>query len=335
MFEAKSELRNNFSTSLRALKVTTALTVSLLIIGSSVTAEAATAKPKLPATVKFLTTAFTPGEIQANLTSGFAIEALAQLSGANLTVKDLSPGIRSSLTRSNRVLGTSTKAGYLMRQSNYTVLPGLAGKYLFAGKVLKFGTTSLEAKVTALLRDQVGSNGSVSASAGNAQDVAWVVLGLQAAKEPALASKAAGALIRLQHVDGGFNYDPTLTVGGTDVTSIVIQALQAVTMPNKSTTTARNRAVAKAVAFLKASTIGGNHFQAYGDVDPNGTAYAIMALASAGEKTAPYVTWLKARLNRDGGVEAPWAAGVGDRYVTAQAYLPLIGKNYVSLLAGK
>ena len=210
MFEAKSELRKNFSTSLRALKSTTALIVALLITGSSVSAEAATAKPKLPATVSFLTTAFTSGEIQANLTSGFAIEALAQLAGANLTAKELSPAIRSSLTRTNRVLGTTAKAGYLMNQASYTILPGLAGKYLFAGRVLNFGTTSLESKVTALLRDQVGSNGSVAASAGNAQDVAWVVLGLQAAKEPTLASKAARAMIRLQHRDGGFNYDPTL-----------------------------------------------------------------------------------------------------------------------------
>ena len=336
MFEAKSELRKIKSNISRTLKVTIAIAIAFSITSNAVAyAAPAPAAPKLPATVSFLSDAFDATDIQAPMTSGFAIEAFAQLAGANLTAKDLSVAVRTRLSRTNRVLGTSSNAGYLMNSATYKIKPGLAGKYLFTTKLLKFGTTTLEDKVTSLLRAEVSSSGTIVASAGNAQDVAWVVLGLQASKQPTLASKVARALIRMQHSDGGFNYDPTMGVGGTDVTAIVIQALQAVKMPDKTSTTNRNRAVSKAVAFLKANTVGGNHFEAYGDVDANGTAYAIMALTSAGVSAGPYVRWLKTKLNSDGGLQAPWTAGGSDRYVTAQAYLPLIGKSYVSLLSGK
>ena len=337
MFETKSGLRKNKAFSLRSLKITTALAITMSIAAPSTFAEAAplSAKPKLPDTVSFLSTAFTPQDIQASLTSGFAIEAFSQLAGAGLTAQDLSFQVRNRLSRANRVLGARTTPGYLVDSKTHKIKPGLAGKYLFAASVLKLGATALEANVTKLLKSQVAKDGAIAASAGNAQDVAWAILGLQAANEPAVASSAARALVRLQHTDGGFNYDPTLTVGGTDVTSIVIQALEAVTMPNQATLKTRNKVVSKAVAFLKTTTVGGDHFEAYGDEDPNGTAYAIMALTSAGVSASPYVAWLKTKLNSDGGLQAPWTAGGSDRYVTAQAYLPLIGKNYVSLLSAK
>jgi hypothetical protein len=57
-----------------------------------------------------------------------------------------------------------------------------------------------------------------------------------------------------------------------------------------------------------------------------------MALRAAKQPVKAFVDWLSSKLQSDGGVEAPWAPGVGDRYVTAQAYLALTGKSYVSLL---
>jgi len=337
MFETKSGLRKNKSAFLRALKLTSAFAISFAVFGSTLPAQGApsSSTPNLPSTVSFLTDAYGAREIQDSMTSGFAIEAFSQLAGAGLTAQDLSFQVRNRLSRANRVLGARTTPGYLVDSKTHKIKPGLAGKYLFAASVLKLGATALEANVTKLLKSQVAKDGAIAASAGNAQDVAWAILGLQAANEPAVASRAARALVRLQHTDGGFNYDPTLTVGGTDVTSIVIQALEAVTMPNQATLKTRNKVVSKAVAFLKSTTVGGDHFEAYGDEDPNGTAYAIMALTSAGVSASPYVAWLKTKLNSDGGLQAPWTAGGSDRYVTAQAYLPLIGKNYVSLLSAK
>jgi hypothetical protein len=201
--------------------------------------------------------------------------------------------------------------------------------------VLKARNSSYQQAVVDSLATQIAADGAVAASKGNAQDIAWVVLGLEAHGNIAAARRVATALLKLQHSDGGFNYDPTLTTGGTDVTSIAIQALKAVPFSNKSGSTKRNSVVSKAVAFLKGATVGGDHFEAWGDVDPNGTAYAIMGLQAAGQDTTAYVAWLRSHLMSDGGIEAPWALGVGDRYVTAQGYLPLIGKTYVSLLSGK
>jgi len=330
MFEAKSGLRN-IATTITAVSLS-----ALLVLGTGVGAvHAANQTPQLPATVSYLKTAFSDADIQNRMTTGFALESFIQLAGAGVTAAGLSPAIRNEFTLSNRIFGSSLKPGYLVDPSTQVLKPGLAGKFLYASKVLKARNSSFQKAVVDALADQIAADGAVAASKGNAQDIAWVVLGLRAHGDLAAARRVATALLKLQHTDGGFNYDPTLTVGGTDVTAISIQALKAVPLSNKAGSLKRNAVVAKAVAFLKAATVGGNHFEAWGDVDPNGTAYAIMGLQAAGQNTATYVAWLRSHLQSDGGIEAPWALGVGDRYVTAQGYLPLIGKTYVSLLAGK
>ena len=330
MFEAKSGLRN-IATTITSIGLSAAL-----VLGAGIgAAEAATAAPKLPATVSFLKSAFSDADIQNRMTTGFALESFIQLAGAGVTAAKLSPAIRAEFTRSDRIFGSSMKPGYLVDPVTKKLKPGLAGKFLYASKVLKARNSTFQNDVVDALSVEIAVDGAVAASKGNAQDIAWVVLGLQAHGDRADARRVVTALLKLQHTDGGFNYDPTLTTGGTDVTAIAIQALKSVPLSNKSATKKRNSVVAQAVAFLKGAAVGGNHFEAWGDVDPNGTAYAIMGLQAAGENTSAYVTWLSARVQGDGGIEAPWAPGAGDRYVTAQGYLPLIGKTYVSLLAGK
>ena len=334
MFETKSGLRI-IATKTGAFALGAALVLGATISTGATAASAASATPKLPATVAFLKTAFSDADIQNRMTTGFAIEAFIQLAGAGVTAADLSPSIRAEFTKSIRIFGDHNKAGYLVDPTSHIIKPGLAGKFLVASQVLKAQNTSFQADVVNALEAQIAADGSITASRGNAQDIAWVVLGLQAEGRVSQAMRVAAALTKLAHRDGGFNYDPAISVGGTDVTSIVIQALMAVPFVTSASVTKRNNVVAKAVAFLKATTVQKNHFVAWGDVDPNGTAYAIMGLQAAGSPTAPYVTWLKSHLRPDGGIEAPWSQGAGDRYVTAQGYLPLIGKTYVSLLAGK
>jgi len=330
MFETKSGLRK-IATVITAISLSSALVLSAGV-GA---VQAASSTPKLPATVNFLKTAFSDADIQNRMTTGFALESFIQLAGAGVTAADLSPAIQAEFTKSIRIFGDHNKPGYLINPSTFVIKPGLAGKFLYASKVLKARNSNFQKAVVDSLGEQIAADGAVAASNGNAQDIAWVVLGLRAHGDLAAARRVATSLLKLQHADGGFNYDPGITTGGTDVTAIAIQALKAVPLSNKAGTAKRNAVVAKAVAFLKGSTVGGNHFEAWGDVDPNGTAYAVMGLQAVGQNTSAYVAWLRARLQKDGGLEAPWATGVGDRYVTAQAYLPLIGKTYVSLLAGK
>ena len=334
MFETESELRI-IATKIVSIAATASLAAGLFGGFGAAPALASSASPKLPATVSFLKASFNASDIETRMTTGFAIEALIQLAGAGVSSTDLSSGIRAEFTRANRALGTSGKPGFLVDPGTLGIKPGLAGKFLYASKVLKINNAGLERTVFELLNKQIAADGAVAASKGNAQDVAWVALGLTAYRKLAAARQVAAALIKMQHSDGGFNYDPTITTGGTDVTAIAIQALKSVPLANKARSTKRNQVVATAVAFLKNTAVGGDHFEAWGDVDPNGTAYAIMGLQSAGVDASNFAAWLKSHLQSDGGVDAPWALGVGDRFVTAQAYLPLIGKNYVSLALGK
>ena len=334
MFETRSGLR------IIATKTSAIALAAIVVTGASIssaasTANAASQAAKLPATVAFLKTAFSDADIQNRMTTGFAIEAFIQLAGAGVTAADLSPAIRAEFTKSIRIFGDHNKSGYLVDSSTHIIKPGLAGKFLYASQVLQAKNGSFQTDVVNALVAQIAADGMVAASKGNAQDIAWVILGLEAERQTVQARRVAIAMMKLQHKDGGFNYDQALTIGGTDVTSIAIQALMAVPFATKASVAKRDKVVAKAVAFLKANTAQQNHFVVWGDVDPNGTAYAIMGLQAAGAPTTRYVLWLKSHLRSDGGIEAPWSQGAGDRYVTAQGYLPLIGKTYVSLLAGK
>ena len=334
MFEAKSGLRK-IATKITAFGLGAALVLAANLGSAATSASAASSAPKLPATVSYLEKAFSGADIKSRETTGFALEAFMQVAGAGINASSLSQDVNGFLTRPNRAIGNRTSPGYLVNPTTLAIKPGLAGKFLYASKVLKISNFGLQNKVANLLNSQIVSRGATAASKGNAQDMAWVALGLTSFGAVPLARQIDAALIKLQHSDGGFNYDPTLSVGGTDVTAIAIQALLAVKPLNKVAADRRNKAVSAAVAFLKVSTVGGNHFEAYGDVDPNGTAYAIMGLDAAGVNVASYLSWLRSRLQSDGGIEAPWAPGAGDRYATAQGYLPLIGENYVSLLARK
>jgi len=104
-------------------------------------------------------------------------------------------------------------------------------------------------------------------------------------------------------------------------------ALMAFAATNKS-----NSATAKkAITWLSKTALVKDHFEAWGDVDVNGTAYAVMGLAASGQKTASLQAWLASRLALTGGLTTPWSEGKADTYATAQGYIALLGSSYVAL----
>jgi len=68
-------------------------------------------------------------------------------------------------------------------------------------------------------------------------------------------------------------------------------------------------------------------------VDINGTALALMAyLATSGELNENVHAYLVTQIQEDGGIGSPWVENAGDRFATAQGYLALEGKSYLTLL---
>ncbi|MFM6966166.1 MAG: hypothetical protein ACKOWI_02155, partial [Rhodoluna sp.] len=87
-----------------------------------------------------------------------------------------------------------------------------------------------------------------------------------------------------------------------------------------------------AAKYLRTVQVTGNHWESFGDVDVNGTAYAAMGLKAAGANVASIQTWLKSRVASTGGLITPWSNGRGDVFATAQGVVALLGSSYLNLL---
>jgi hypothetical protein len=150
------------------------------------------------------------------------------------------------------------------------------------------------------------------------------VLALKAVGEDTAAHDAAFSLSLSRRADNGWGTDfsASTTASSADATAIALMAF---------TTTNLSEPAFTAKAWLQANLIT-DHYEAWGDVDVNGTAYATMALHAAGEDVSKLQAWLKKQVTKDGGLKTPWSAGKGDTFATAQAYLPLIGLDYVGLI---
>ena len=136
---------------------------------------------------------------------------------------------------------------------------------------------------------------------------------------------------------GGFGFDATIstTESSTDATGIALQALATATSNAATAADAlKRRTIVAATAYLSRTVVGGNHWQAWGDYDTNGTAYAAMGLAAAGRSVSPIRKWLASKIASDGGLQTPWSDGLGDRFATAQSYLALRGLDYMDLVTG-
>lgn len=262
---------------------------------------------------KFVTTddgtyleGFTPGKPD----TGFTLEAIAQLSEA--------PTIELDAAK-EWALATTDE----IEDEKGNLILGLAAKWLYVSELVDFDNKALRETVTAELTSFWAEG--VAPSAGfNSFDAAWAALALKAAGKPEQAKKAADALSSTRRADNGWGTDlsDATTASSTDATAIALMAFLA---------TDNQEATAVAQAWLKANMVT-DHFEAWGDVDVNGTAYATMALQAAGEDVTKLKAWLKSKVVEDGGFETPWSGGKGDTFATAQAYLPLIGLNYVELV---
>ena len=261
---------------------------------------------------KFVTTdagtyleGFTPGKADP----GFTLEAIAQLSEAPSI--DLSAAKKWALETSDAVLN---------EDGSYNL--GLAAKWLYVSKLVEFDNAKLRDEVTEKLSALWTTSADPSVVA-NTFDAAWQALALKAVGKDVEAASAAESLFFSRRSDNGWGADTTsaTTASSTDATAIALMAFIA---------TNNQEAADVAKAWLQANMVT-DHYEAWGDVDVNGTAYATMALQAAGEDVTKLQSWLKSKVVEDGGLETPWSGGKGDTFATAQAYLPLIGLNYGDL----
>jgi hypothetical protein len=114
---------------------------------------------------------------------------------------------------------------------------------------------------------------------------------------------------------------------------MAIMALELTKDLDAELTANKQRSIDAALAYLDAGLVDGSHFVAANAADINGTALALMAyLATRGELNESMHEYLVAQIQEDGGIGSPWVENAGDRFATAQGYLALEGKSYLTLL---
>jgi hypothetical protein len=270
---------------------------------------------------------FTPGAIDY----GFTLEALTQLWATGTTSDaDVAAAAASVWEQSD----VTNKKSYLFDQATATLKAGLAGKAVVFGKL--YGTKGSE-QFNALVDElliALSAGGKIAGAEGNVFDYGWTTLALKAASLQQ-ANLVAVNLALLAREDGGFGTDLSVNTTGSsaDATGMALMALMAT---KGSGTTAqeesKDAAIAAAKSWLAKNTVEQNHFEAWGDIDVNSTAYAIMGLKAAGEDTSAYQEWLKERVVADGGIASAWSEGKGDTFATIQGLLALDGRSYNELL---
>jgi hypothetical protein len=162
-----------------------------------------------------------------------------------------------------------------------------------------------------------------------------MTLGLYAQDQKDMARSVSAVLATLAREDGGFGFDNSefTTNSSTDATAMAIMALVLTKDLDAELTADKQRAIDLALGYLDANLVDGSHFVAFDAVDINGTALALMAyIAARGELNENVQAFLVAQIQEDGGIGVPWVENAGDRFATAQGYLALEGKSYLSLL---
>ena len=267
---------------------------------------------------------------------GFTLEAMMQLKAGGKTFVQQLPAITYMLSTRTQPFGTLSR-GYLFNQdAAKSVKVGRVGKFLFTSEVLNVPNGAIRYEAFKKLSAAINAKtGEISGTQAGAIDYAWVALGLNSYQEYSLANRVVQKMLTLQNTDGGFGEADTAT-STADATGLALQAINyRQTYGSDSEDRKRTAAEKKAVSYLLATDIEGNHWDAFGGPSVNSTAYAVMGLKSAGARVStltPHTNWLKAQLAPKGGFMTSWSNGLGDQYATAQAYVPLIGKSYLDLL---
>ncbi|MEI6590619.1 MAG: hypothetical protein WCO24_01275, partial [Actinomycetes bacterium] len=171
-------------------------------------------------------------------------------------------------------------------------------------------------------------------SYGSTFAYAWVILALEANHKSDAAGRLTKSFLALQRKDGGFAIDKTADSAGssTDATGLALQAMSALRKGGVANTGSISKAINSAVSYLN-KTKEQDHWMAWGDVDVNGTAYALMGLRAVGKNVSSGIKWLTSQVSSsDGGITTPWSNGSGDRFATAQSLLILKNLSYVDLI---
>lgn len=313
-------------TGLLKFAIITAATTALIAIVAGIAFYARVNQPKHLETAKFLHSKFVAGEYLEGFTPGtaeygFSLEALSQLQFAS--------SIDTSKAENFLLSGD---LGYLY-SPDQILIPGLAGKYLYASKV---AGTAVDEKVLGELVGSITQVGGTLPEPSSTFDYAWAILGLYAQGQSQLASQLSNQLATLARADGGFGFDQTsaTTASSTDATAMAILALLLTVHESETSRVDNQSVIDAATAFLRASLApSGDHWVAFEAEDINGTALALMALTEAEGSVPQNISgWLESQLRSDGGIGSPWVQDGGDQYATAQGYLSLEGKTYLDLL---
>ena len=330
MFGPKSGLRAIAAITLAALAIATPLS------------SAQAAPETYPGTVKFLTDKFVDGKALDGFTPGtpdygFTLEAMLQRKAAGQKLSDKLFVPAKAVLADNMTLAKSIVGSYAYGVDK-KVKAGVAGKFLFTSVVIGAPNAPLRNAVVADLKKAIAANGSITTSFGNTFDYAWAVLGLATNNQSKLANSVATYLVSLQRPDGGFGMDQTgdSLASSADATGIALQALAlAKKSATKSQLAIQQKSIIAASKYLRTTQIAGTHWDAFGDADVNGTAYAAMGLKAAGANVSAIQGWLKTRIAPNGGLTTAWSNGVGDVFATAQGYVPLLGLSYLNLIPVK
>lgn len=320
--------------SLRKIAALLALSVAISF-GSATSAGAA---ETYPSTVSFLAKSFAGGKALEGSTAGtmefgFTLDAMMQLKAGGRSLVQQLPAVNYMLATRSQPLGNSSNGYLFNKDAELSLNVGRAGKFLFTSEVVNVPNNSIRYEVFKKLAARINSStGEISGVASGSIDYAWVALGLNSYQEFTLANKVVQKMLTLQNTDGGFGEVDQL-VSTADATGL---ALQAINLLQAFGTAAQDKkradAEKKAVAYLVSTSVDKNHWDAYGEASVNSTAYAAMGLKAAGKKITPYSAWLKTQLAPKGGFLTSWSAGAGDKFATAQALAPLLGKSYLDLL---
>ena len=312
--------------------------ITTLLVAMTPVSSAFAAQSQYSSTVQFLTDKFVGGKALDGFTAGtpdygFTIEAMLQRKAGGQKLTDQMSAIRATLADTT-VSSKSITAIYLY-DTDKKIRPGLAGKFLFASAALGVPNAPLRNAVVTDLKSAITTAGSLIGNVGNSFDYSWAAMGLAAVGQTKLANLVAIKLASLERPDGGFGMDQTgnAAVSSTDATGISLQALALCKRTaSKTQLVVEQNALLTGSKYLRSTEVTANHWESFGDLDVNGTAYASMGLKAAGANVKAIQEWLKTRVAPAGGLTTPWSNGLGDVFATAQGYTALIGMSYLDLL---
>jgi hypothetical protein len=319
-------------------KVLVGTTAAISTFALSASTLPAAAVENYSSTVSFLAKSFLNGKALEGTQAGtfeygFTLDAMMQLKSGGKSLVQQLPAVNFMLGTRSQPLGTASNGYLFNKDAGLTLNVGRAGKFLFTSEVVNVPNNSIRYEVFKKLAARINSQtGEISGTSSGAIDYAWVALGLNSYQEFTLANKVVQKMLTLQNTDGGFGEVEPLT-STPDATGLALQAIN-FKQDFGTDTQDKKRAAAekKAVSYLVTTSVETNHWDAYGEASVNSTAYAAMGLKAAGKKITVYSLWLKTQLAPKGGFLTSWSEGVGDKFATAQAIAPLLGKSYLDLL---